>query len=243
MTTVKSRLRRLLNVGNGANPTTVDNGTSSGNLDSVIRSQQEGKEVDKTEKTRNNFRILSSFLSTCDESTAENSSLASSVNSGTSPSDDEEEVLALGSTFSGVYIFEGSDPYADVRSRMEALRGNSTPFHSKNANEEVLFESSPPESTLDSNEELEKIPTMIAFFVYVSYAMMIMVGHIRDFFGNLTGRGRFVVQTKTKSGLRTHDSNASFFAPLLKNWENFYKRRLYMRLQVRRFVRLRNRLR
>lgn len=214
MTNVKSRLRRLLNVGGvGVNSTARESG--KGNTGSVLWRHQEMKDNDTCDKSRLNFRILSSLIHSCDESTAENSSLASSVNSGTCPSDDDDEVIVLQSTTSDFFAYEGSDPFADVRARMEALRSKS-----------LL-----PEEMMDSNEEHGRIPEVIAFFVYLSYAIMIMVGHIRDFFGNLTGRGRFVLQAETKSGLTTNDSNASFFAPLLKNWENFYKRRLYMRLQ------------
>lgn len=59
-----------------------------------------------------------------------------------------------------------------------------------------------------------------AFFTYLSYCVLIIVGHIRDFFANLTGITRYE-GVKTKKG----------YAILLKSWESFYTRRLYHRIQ------------
>ena len=53
---------------------------------------------------------------------------------------------------------------------------------------------------------------------YFAYALLIIVGHIRDYCAKLTGRSRWSVKEKRK------------VAPLFKNWENFYARRLYHRI-------------
>eukprot|EP01040_Poterioochromonas_malhamensis_P023413 gene23413-28720_t len=60
----------------------------------------------------------------------------------------------------------------------------------------------------------------VAFFVYISYAAVIMAGHIRDFFANITGFSRYKDKTH-KPG----------FASLFHSWESFYTRRLFHRIQ------------
>jgi hypothetical protein len=57
---------------------------------------------------------------------------------------------------------------------------------------------------------------------YLGYAVLVMFGHLRDFFGKLSGTSRyFSGDRKPRPG----------YAPLLKDWENFYTRRLYHRIQ------------
>jgi len=88
------------------------------------------------------------------------------------------------------------DPYADVRAAMEARAAAQG----------------------DAKQEPE-IPRIIAFSVYLSYAVLILLGHVRDLCAMVFG-GRFHT---TKKGDRR--------APLLKSWEHFYTRRLYTRVQ------------
>lgn len=64
------------------------------------------------------------------------------------------------------------------------------------------------------------LPIFVAITTYFSYALLVFVGHLRDFFGRLLGTSRYF-DTKVKEG----------YSPLLKDWENFYTRRLYHRLQ------------
>lgn len=59
------------------------------------------------------------------------------------------------------------------------------------------------------------------FTTYFAYTLLIAVGHLRDFWGRLTGRTRFETLKQQK---------AAKLAPLLKSWENFYTRRLYDRI-------------
>jgi serine palmitoyltransferase len=49
---------------------------------------------------------------------------------------------------------------------------------------------------------------------------VLKVGHIRDFFGALTGQSRYLGEMKLKG-----------YAILLKSWESFFTRRLYHRMQ------------
>lgn len=60
----------------------------------------------------------------------------------------------------------------------------------------------------------------IAFYTYFIYTMLITVGHVRDFFGNLTGLSRYVDKTR-KPG----------YSILFSSWENFFTRRMFHRIQ------------
>lgn len=55
---------------------------------------------------------------------------------------------------------------------------------------------------------------------YLGYAVLIVVGHLRDFVGRLTGRTRWTTLKPQRKKV----------APLFKSWENFYARRLYHRI-------------
>eukprot|EP00753_Platysulcus_tardus_P007039 PLAT14791.1.p1 GENE.PLAT14791.1~~PLAT14791.1.p1 ORF type:complete len:485 (-),score=222.29 PLAT14791.1:186-1640(-) len=59
-----------------------------------------------------------------------------------------------------------------------------------------------------------------AFTTYLGYAVLISFGHVRDFFGRLTRRSRYLNRPVAKG-----------YAPLLKEWESFYTRRMYHRIQ------------
>jgi len=65
------------------------------------------------------------------------------------------------------------------------------------------------------------ITAFAAVTTYFSYAVLIIFGHLRDFFAWVFGTSRFAVLTKKP---------LSGYAPLLKSWENFYTRRLYSRI-------------
>ena len=62
------------------------------------------------------------------------------------------------------------------------------------------------------------------FTTYFAYMLLIVVGHIRDFWGRTSGRTRW--KTLLPSGKR----GGTGMAPLFKSWENFYTRRLYDRI-------------
>lgn len=56
-----------------------------------------------------------------------------------------------------------------------------------------------------------------AITTYLGYALLTVVGHIRDFLAKLTGWSRY--KTQTPPG----------YAPMFNDWENFYTRRAYHR--------------
>jgi len=74
---------------------------------------------------------------------------------------------------------------------------------------------------LEAHPNDNPITAFAAVTTYFSYAVLIIFGHFRDFCAWLFGTSRFPALTKkTTKG----------YAPLLKSWENFYTRRLYMRI-------------
>jgi len=69
----------------------------------------------------------------------------------------------------------------------------------------------------DSDPEIGFVTAMLT---YLSYLLLITLGHIRDFFGSLSGLTRYKGAQKRRG-----------YAPLFKSWESFFTRRLYHRLQ------------
>jgi serine palmitoyltransferase len=93
--------------------------------------------------------------------------------------------------------------YADVYDKMNAIIAADNKYHFENPAHD------PP-----------AITWFAALTTYLGYAVLIVFGHIRDFFGNMTKKSRYL-QIIPPAG----------YAPLLKSWENFYTRRLYHRIQ------------
>ena len=61
-----------------------------------------------------------------------------------------------------------------------------------------------------------------ALTTYLGFATLILFGHLRDFLAKLTGRSRYFKAARAPP---------PGYAPLLQDWENFYTRRLYHRIQ------------
>lgn len=132
----------------------------------------------------------------------------------------QEEVpeAELSSTSSGVVSQDdddsyGHDAFADVRDRLEELSARDRARHALH-------------SVKCHHHKETPIPSFVAYTVYFAYAVLIFVGHVRDFFAFILQRGRFI---RPQSGLP--GDNRLNFAPLLKSWEHFYTRRLYTRIQ------------
>ena len=72
-----------------------------------------------------------------------------------------------------------------------------------------------------SQPNVNPITLWAAMTTYLSYAILIVFGHCRDFFAWITGSSRYTALTsKPRPG----------FARLLDSWGNFYSRRLYDRI-------------
>lgn len=104
------------------------------------------------------------------------------------------------------------DPYEDVRESMDAL---ASQCKSRIQLQQVKH--------VD-----EEIPFFVSWTTYLSYAVLIFVGHFRDLMATLFGKGRYV---SGGSSVSYPSDNRQWYAPLLKSWENFYTRRLYHRIQ------------
>lgn len=108
------------------------------------------------------------------------------------------------------------DPFADVREEMEARVQAQKAAAAGGEGNTDPHQRSPQPSHVN-------IPTFVAYTVYFAYAVLILVGHVRDFFAYLFG-GRF-------TGNGSEHNDRRYYAPLLKSWEHFYTRRLYTRIQ------------
>jgi serine palmitoyltransferase len=87
-------------------------------------------------------------------------------------------------------------------------------------------------SSPKQHDEEPQIPWLIAYTCYLGYAVLILLGHVRDFCALLFG-GRFRKKSVGAAVLdRGYPSeDRSRYASLLKSWEHFYTRRLYTRIQ------------
>ena len=79
------------------------------------------------------------------------------------------------------------------------------------------------EKEVKLKQEVHEDPNIggaVAFMTYLSYAILIVIVHVRDFFGACTGMSRYH-DGKPKPG----------YGVLFKSWESFFTRRLYHRIQ------------
>jgi serine palmitoyltransferase len=116
---------------------------------------------------------------------------------------------------------KNKDPYADVRSRMEALSLHSRMVHAYHS-----------QDSSSSSHEHNGEPTMTffaAWTTYLGYAVIIFVGHIRELCSRIFQRGRYISLTKNDRKFPSNEINS--YAPLLKSFENFYTQRIYHRIQ------------
>jgi serine palmitoyltransferase len=80
------------------------------------------------------------------------------------------------------------------------------------------------------------IPYFVALATYLSYAMLFVFGHLRDFFRGLFGTNkppkvRCASLVDVARGLNGLIQNWQGLAPLCRDFEDFYTRRLYHRIQ------------
>lgn len=115
-------------------------------------------------------------------------------------------------------ITSNEDSFADVRDRMEALSLHHRMVHAYHTQES---------SSADFHGE-PVIPFFAAWTTYLGYAVLIFVGHVRDFCAKIFQKGRYLANKKD-TGCPADDFTQ--YAPLLKSFENFYTKRLYHRIQ------------
>uniref|UniRef100_A0A7S1BVM8 serine C-palmitoyltransferase n=1 Tax=Corethron hystrix TaxID=216773 RepID=A0A7S1BVM8_9STRA len=116
---------------------------------------------------------------------------------------------------------DDQDPYSDVRSRMaELVRLDRLDFGCP-----VCPPPSLEEKAAVDNGLICRIPDMTFFTAlttYFGYAVVVLFGHIRDFFG-------ITLKLKTSRYLQSEPPEG--YAPLLNSWEHFYTKRIYHRIQ------------
>lgn len=129
----------------------------------------------------------------------------------------EDDTASTLSPASGTALEDSvDDVYSDVRETLERLA----------ARDKARFVQNHASASSPYHEEENLMSTFIACTTYLAYATFIFVGHVRDFFAWFLGRGRFVRVASDFPG-----DDWSRFAPLLKSWEDFYFRRIYIRVQ------------
>jgi len=119
---------------------------------------------------------------------------------------------------------------------MEALSHRSRmmhAYHTSDKDRTIVSDPSPSDDlndlTLDTSTPAHPIiPFFAAYTTYLGYAVLIAVGHVREFFSRLFRRGRYVAQGRRN--MYPSDDLKSY-APLLKSFENFYTKRMYHRIQ------------
>jgi 7-keto-8-aminopelargonate synthetase-like enzyme len=146
------------------------------------------------------------------------------------------------------------DPYADVRERLEALslanriRNGIVPHDVELLRHASSFSSIESSQEGEEEEETLNVPSVDAYLVYLSYAMLISLGKFYDTVGTLwylwqallswplgwwysrsTGPAAAARFSSPSRPASSHDPDC--YAPLLKSWENFYTRHLYARVQ------------
>jgi serine palmitoyltransferase len=110
----------------------------------------------------------------------------------------------------GNFYPSGVDPYADVRDRLEELSRRDRIRFSTGTNEMV---------------HTPTIPVILAYCVYFSLSVIILIGHIRDFFAMVFQRGRYI-----RKGTGFPSDVVANYAPLLKSFDTFYNRRMFSRI-------------
>lgn len=145
------------------------------------------------------------------------------LSSGASLSNDSQskEDESSSSSVAALSSSSSEDPYADVRDRMEALSLHHRMVHAYHTET----------SSQVSRSEFEGepvIPFFAAWTTYLGYAVLIFVGHVRDFCAKIFRKGRYIANRKD-TGCPSDDIRS--YAPLLKSFENFYTKRLYHRIQ------------
>ncbi|ORX76232.1 PLP-dependent transferase [Basidiobolus meristosporus CBS 931.73] len=77
----------------------------------------------------------------------------------------------------------------------------------------------PPKTVKSHPEELEDVPLSILITTYCGYIILILFGHLRDLFGKVFNSSEYIPF-----------SFMDGYAPMISDFESFYRRRLYRRI-------------
>ncbi|KXN66329.1 PLP-dependent transferase [Conidiobolus coronatus NRRL 28638] len=101
---------------------------------------------------------------------------------------------------------------------------SGSPFNTKGLQPEVLQKLPPPESEKDiPSHDLETVtdlPLITLITTYISYAILLIYGHLRDFFGKIFKSEEFKPYFHTNG-----------IAPIINGFDSLYHRRLYIRIR------------
>ncbi|KAJ2488864.1 serine palmitoyltransferase component [Coemansia sp. RSA 2050] len=111
----------------------------------------------------------------------------------------------------------GGNPFKLAPSNSGSLLQDEGHQAGKKASPAAPEESSGPEKALS---ELEAVPSLILVTTYLSFLMLIVFAHMRDFFGKLFYPANYV-QLRVQNGL----------APMVSDFESLWTRRLYGRIR------------
>jgi len=100
----------------------------------------------------------------------------------------------------------------------------TTTTSTKSASLKEMLKSSarpiPRVRSLEEREEEEHAPLLVLLLTYLGYVILIVFGHVRDFFGKR-------LRPKAYQHLREQDG----YAPLFSDFDSFYTRRMYYRIR------------
>ncbi|XP_070578628.1 serine palmitoyltransferase 2-like [Ptychodera flava] len=108
----------------------------------------------------------------------------------------------------------------DVR-RRNGLNHKSLPNGTKNGHVRQVDTKETAYKAPKSMESFEEPPMVIAVLTYMAYALLVVVGHIRDFLRKFGIEKTAVAKEKGNKG----------FVPLYSDFESFYTRNLYRRIR------------
>ncbi|KAK9764890.1 serine palmitoyltransferase component [Basidiobolus ranarum] len=138
---------------------------------------------------------------------------------------------ALQSLFSTTSLLERYDPSKDIDQEailtppLSSAAHSLSPLLKETDNDSPLVRDhlvsarNPPKTVKSRPEELEDVPLSMLITTYFGYIVLILFGHISDFFGKLLRSSEYVPF-----------SFIDGYAPMLSNFESFYRRRLYRRI-------------
>lgn len=100
---------------------------------------------------------------------------------------------------------------------------SQSPFNQKGLHPDVLKKVPLPTSQQpirSDPEELPDVPLFVLLSTYLSYAVLIIVGHIRDFFGKIFKSYEYIPYQHSQG-----------YAPIVDGFDSMFHRRLYMRIR------------
>ncbi|KAI0239541.1 serine palmitoyltransferase component [Massospora cicadina] len=100
---------------------------------------------------------------------------------------------------------------------------SGSPFNQKGLNPEVLKKVPLPTSKTpirSDPEELPDVPIFVLITTYLSFVLLVLIGHVRDFFGKIFKSHEYVPY-----------QHSNGYAPIVDGFDSMFHRRLYLRIR------------